>query len=96
MAERYAMYDPALRGVVLRLIHKWKKLPFSDLLGLMKPEDRLRFRDDVLSDLEWEGLIIRQARGDELVFELSERGQLMMNQGATQPADVAQPRPGER
>jgi len=72
--ERYAMYDPAVRAAVLRLLRRWKRLPLGDLLEMLSPVERLRYRDGVIADLEWEGLIRQQRIGDESVVELTEVG----------------------
>jgi hypothetical protein len=74
MAERYFMYDPALRDSVLRVVRQWKRLPLSDLFRLLPPEDRLRYRDDVIEDLVWQGLIRTEELGDETVLTLSTSG----------------------
>ena len=74
MAERYFMYDPALRESVLRVVRQWKRLPLSDLFRLLPPEDRLRYRDDVIEDLVWQGLLQREQRGDETVLTASTSG----------------------
>ena len=75
VAERYFMYDPALRDSVLRLLRKWKRLPMSDLFQLLSAEDRLRFRDDVIEDLVWQGHIQQEKRGDETVLSITEAGE---------------------
>ena len=71
MAERYFMYDPALRGSVLRLLQQWKRLPSSDLFRLLPAQDRLRYRDDVIDDLVWQGFIRKEELGDETVVSLT-------------------------
>ena len=75
VAERYFMYDPALRDSVLRLLRKWKRLPMSDLFQLLSAEDRLRFRDDVIEDLVWQGHIQQEKRGDETVLSITAAGE---------------------
>ena len=74
MAERYFMYDPALRESVLRVVRQWKRLPLSDLLPLLPPEDRLRYRDDVIEDLVWQGLLQKEQSGDETVLSATSGG----------------------
>jgi hypothetical protein len=69
------MYDPALRIAVLRVVQRWKRLPMSDLFRLLPPEDRLRFRDDVIDDLVWQGLIQKEQRGDETVVSVTPDGE---------------------
>jgi hypothetical protein len=75
VAERYFMYDPALRGSVLRLLQQWKRLPLSDLFRLLPAQDRLRYREDVIDDLVWQGLILKEERGDETVVSLTPAGE---------------------
>ncbi|MCC7106128.1 MAG: hypothetical protein IT307_13375 [Chloroflexi bacterium] len=68
------MYDPGLQWSVLGLLRRWQRLPYSDLLNMLSPTDVLRFRDDLIRDLEWEGLISIRRVGDEEVLALTERG----------------------
>jgi hypothetical protein len=75
VAERYFMYDPALRVSVLRVVQRWKRLPLSDLFQLLPTEDRLRYRDDVIEDLAWQGLIQKEERGDETVVSITPSGE---------------------
>ncbi|MFN0071381.1 MAG: hypothetical protein ACKVVP_07830 [Chloroflexota bacterium] len=75
MVERFFMYDPALRESVLVLLERWKRLPLSDLFQLLSAEDRLRFRDDVIEDLIWQGLIEKRFSGDELVLGITSAGE---------------------
>ena len=75
VTERYFMYDPALRVSVLRVVQRWKRLPLSDLFRLLPSEDRLRFRDDVIEDLVWQGLIQKELRGDETVVSVTPAGE---------------------
>ena len=60
---------------MLRLLRKWKRLPMSDLFQLLSAEDRLRFRDDVIEDLVWQGHIQQEKRGDETVLSITEAGE---------------------
>jgi hypothetical protein len=78
------MYDPALRGSVLRVLRKWKRLPMSDLFQLLPAEDRLRFRDDVIEDLVWQGHVHKESRGDETVLSITAAGeQANLESGST-------------
>jgi hypothetical protein len=69
-----AMYDPSLRSAVLRLLERWGRLPLSDLVGMLDPLQRPRFRTELLKDMEWEGLLRLQQVGDEVVVERVPRG----------------------
>jgi hypothetical protein len=68
------MYDPSLQSVVLARLAKWERLTESDLNAMLKPEDRLRLRDDLLQDMAHSGLITVRVVGDEPVFTITEKG----------------------
>ena len=69
------MYDPSLQSVVMAKLGKWGRLTESDLQTMLTPEQRVRLREDLLKDLEWEGLLTIRVIGDEPVFSITERGQ---------------------
>jgi hypothetical protein len=73
------MYDPALRWPVLTLLEKWGRLPLSDVLIMLLPLQRPRFRPDLVKDLEWEGLILVERVGDEDVLEITPRGRARLS-----------------
>ena len=68
------MYDPSLQWAVLELLDQWDALPLSDLLGMLDPTQRPRFRAEVVSDLEWEGFVTVRPVGDEDVLEITPLG----------------------
>lgn len=68
------MYDPSVQRAILHLLLRWRRLPWEDLLRGLSAVDRLRFRPEALRDLEADGLVIIQQRGDEPVVELTPRG----------------------
>jgi hypothetical protein len=68
------MYDPSLQPVVLDKLAKWGRLTESDRQAMLTPLDRVKLRDDLIKDLEWDGLLTIQAVGDERVFSITERG----------------------
>ena len=74
------MYDPALRPVVLEKLAKWGRLARSDLEAMLTPLDRNRLRDDLLKDLQWEGLLAIQVVGDEPVFSITEQGRAWLRE----------------
>ncbi len=74
------MYDPAVQRVILARLARWRRLPQSDLLEMLGPEDRLRFRPEALEDLEWEGLVQSETVGDEPVISLTEAGEAWLHQ----------------
>jgi hypothetical protein len=85
------MYDPALRWPVLALLEKWGRLPLSDLLNMLSPLQRPRFRPDLVMDLEWEGLIRVRRVGDEDVLEITPRGRARLSgQRPTSPPAAAE------
>jgi len=59
------MYDPSLQAVVLAKLVQWERLTESDLNAMLRPEDRLRLRDDMLQDMAHSGLITMRVVGDE-------------------------------
>ncbi len=86
------MYDPSLQPVVLAKLAKWGRLTESDLDTMLRPEDRIRLRPDLLRDLEWEGLITIRTIGDEPVLAITDEGrEWVARQGAAQ-AEPRQPR----
>ena len=68
------MYDPSLQPVVLEKLAKWGRLTESDLEAMLTPEERIRLREDLLKDLEWEGLLTIRVVGDEPVLSITDRG----------------------
>ncbi len=80
------MYDPSLQGPVLRLLAQWDRLPFSDLERMLEPFQRPKLRMELLRDMEWEGLVLIRATGDELVIELTPRGRARVTERGAAPA----------
>jgi len=78
------MYDPGLQPIVLGKLAKWGRLTESDLDAMLRPEDRLRLREDLLADMAWDGLVTMQTIGDEPVIEITDKGRawLAAHQGA--------------
>ena len=78
------MYDPGLQPIVLGKLAKWGRLTESDLDAMLRPEDRLRLREDLLADMAWDGLVTVQTIGDEPVITITEKGRewLASHQGA--------------
>jgi len=68
------MYDPALQPIVLAKLARWGRLTQDDLHTMLRPEDRIRMRDDLLKDLEWEGLVTIRVVGDEPVIAITDLG----------------------
>ena len=68
------MYDPSLQPVVLAKLAKWGRLTESDLHAMLRPEERVRLRDELLKDLEWDGLVTIRTVGDEPVISITEQG----------------------
>jgi hypothetical protein len=69
------MYDPAIQRALLETLLRWKRLPEGDLVAMLSPVDRLRFRPDALKDLEWEGLVTIATIGDEPVIAITQAGE---------------------
>lgn len=74
------MYDPSLQSVVLAKLAKWNRLTESDLDAMLRPEDRLRLREDLLQDMAHSGLITMRVIGDEPVLTITEKGRDWLNQ----------------
>src|SRR5262245_25260132 len=68
------MYDPSLQPVVLAKLDKWERLTESDLNAMLRPEDRLRLREDLLHDMAHHGLITMRVIGDEPVLTITDAG----------------------
>ena len=68
------MYDPAVQRAVLEKLSRWRRLPEGDLIAMLSPVERLRYRPEALEDLEWDGLIVVQVSGDERVVSITEAG----------------------
>jgi hypothetical protein len=69
------MYDPSLQWAVLELLATWKRLPLGDLERMLQPIEQLRFRRELLDDMEYDGLVILRQVGDDLVVDLTSRGE---------------------
>lgn len=68
------MYDPSLQPVILTKLAKWGRLTESDLDAMLRPEDRLRLRGDLLQDMAWDGLVTVETIGDEPVITITDKG----------------------
>jgi hypothetical protein len=68
------MYDPAVQRALLERLARWRELPEGDLISMLGPVDRLRYRPEALEDLEWEGLVVVRAAGDERMIAITEAG----------------------
>lgn len=79
------MYDPSLQSVVLAKLAQWERLTESDLNAMLRPEDRLRLRDDLLQDMAHSGLITVRVVGDEPVFTITEKGRDVARQQGGNP-----------
>ena len=69
------MYDPAVQRALLEKLARWRQLPEGDLIGMLSPVERLRYRPEALGDLEWDGLIAAWVAGDERVVSITEAGE---------------------
>ena len=69
------MYDPAVQRAVLERLVRWRRLPEGDLIAMLSPVERLRFRPEALDDLEWDGLIEARLSGDERVVSITAAGE---------------------
>ncbi len=83
------MYDPSLQPLVLEKLAKWGRLTRSDLHAMLTPLERIKAREDLIKDLEWDGLLVIQVVGDEAVYSITERGREWLHEHA-----VSSLRPG--
>jgi hypothetical protein len=74
------MYDPAVQRAVLEKLARWRHLPETDLIAMLSPVERLRFRPEALDDLEWDGLIVARQAGDERVLSITPAGEVWLQQ----------------
>jgi hypothetical protein len=75
------MYDPAIQRALLEKLARWRKLPEGDLIGMLSPVERLRYRPEALDDLEWDGLVSARTAGDERVLSITEAGDAWLRTG---------------
>ena len=69
------MYDPAVQQALLERLARWRNLPEGDLIAMLSPVERLRYRPEALDDLAWDGLVVVRAGGDERVVSITEAGE---------------------
>jgi hypothetical protein len=74
------MYDPAVQRAVMEKLARWRNLPEGDLIGMLSPVERLRYRPEALDDLEWDGLIVARIAGDERMVSITEAGEAWLRQ----------------
>ncbi len=74
------MYDPTVQRALLRTLARWRKLPEGDLIGMLSPVERLRYRPEALVDLEWDGLIVVRHAGDERMVSITEAGEAWLRE----------------
>ena len=79
------MYDPSLQSVVLAKLAAWDRLTESDLDAMLRPEDRLRLRADLLQDMAHSGLITMRVVGDEPVLTITAKGREWLSGQAPRP-----------
>ena len=71
-----------MQRAVLEKLARWRHLPEGDLIAMLSPVDRLRFRPEALADLEWEGLIVADKVGDERMVSITDAGDAWLRQRA--------------
>ncbi len=74
------MYDPSLQSVVLAKLAKWNRLTESDLDAMLRPEDRLRLREDLHQDKAHRGLITMRVDADQTVLTITDKGRDWLSQ----------------
>jgi hypothetical protein len=76
------MYDPAIQRAVLEKLARWRHLPEGDLIAMLSPVERLRYRPEALDDLEWDGLIVARNAGDERMLSITAEGEAWLQQAS--------------
>ena len=79
------MYDPAVQRAVLERLARWRQLPEGDLIAMLSPVERLRFRPEAIDDLVWDGLVLARQAGDERVVSITEAGEDWLRQTPDPP-----------
>jgi len=79
------MYDPAVQRALLEKLARWRHLPEGDLIAMLSPVERLRYRPEALTDLEWDGLISARQAGDERVLSITPAGDAWLSPGPNSP-----------
>ena len=79
------MYDPAVQRAVLEKLARWRHLPVGDLIAMLSPVERLRFRPEALDDLVWDGFIVAREAGDERVVSITEAGEDWLRHARAEP-----------
>jgi len=74
------MYDPAVQRALLEKLGQWRHLPEGDLIAMLNPVERLRFRPEALDELEWAGLVAIRAAGDERVVSITAAGEAWLRE----------------
>lgn len=83
------MYDPAVQRALLETLARWRRLPEDDLVHMLSPVERLRYREDALQDLAWEGLVTITRGSDEPVIDITPAGDAWLEgrrAGGAEPA----------
>ena len=65
---------------MLERLARWRHLPEGDLIGMLSPVERLRFRPEALDDLEWDGLIEVHPAGDERMVSITTAGEAWLHE----------------
>jgi hypothetical protein len=74
------MYDPAVQRALLEKLGRWRHLPEGDLIAMLSPVERLRFRPEALDELEWAGLVAIRAAGDERMVSITDAGEAWLRE----------------
>ena len=69
-----------MQRAVLEKLARWRHLPEGDLIAMLSPVERLRFRPEAIDDLEWDGLIEARPAGDERMVSITAAGEAWLQQ----------------
>ena len=73
------MYDPAVQRSLLAKLARWRQLPEGDIIGMLDPVARLRFRREALDDLESDELVRTWSAGDERMVCITDAGEAWLH-----------------
>jgi hypothetical protein len=82
------MYDPAVQRALLDKLARWRQLPEGDLIGMLDPVARLRYRREALDDLVSDGRVRAWSAGDERVLSITQAGEAWLRTGRRPDADA--------
>ena len=72
--------DVLVQRALLEKLARWRHLPEGDLITMLGPVERLRFRPETLAEMEWSGLVSTRQSADERIVSITEAGDAWLHQ----------------